>query len=131
MLSTLFLFVLTGLFLQGACKISTSHIIQLNQISSTYQAKTALNMSERLLKDYIIEHDGELPQKAGMSSSAGRIEINKNTSNHYEAVIKQNNGMQLSKQIKIDIFENESEEIEEIEKKSEVLNDEKFEQIDF
>lgn len=120
MLSTLFLLVLTGLFLQGVIKISTNHIIQLNQISSAYQAKTALNMSERILKDYILENSDELPAKANISSSVGNIEIKKNTSNDYDAVITQNNGMQFNKTIKIDSLEDDGEEIQD---GSDVLNE--------
>ena len=112
MFSTLFLLVLTGIFLQGVIKISANHIIQLNQISSTYQAKTALNMSEKILKDYILENNDELPNKAEISSSAGNIEIRKNTSNDYDAVITQKNGLKFNKKIKIESLNKNSEEMQ-------------------
>lgn len=109
MLSTLFLLVLTGIFLQSVIKISANNIIQLNQISSAYQAKAALNMSERILKDHIVANN-ELPRKVELSSSIGNIQIVKNTGNSYKAVITHENGVQFSKEIAIEGYENEEEE---------------------
>lgn len=113
MLSTLFLFVLTALFLQSAINISANYIIQSNQIASAYQARTALNMSERLLKDYIIENNNDLPVKAEIASSAGRINIVKSSNNSYEAVITQENGLRYTKEIIIELVEEDAEEITE------------------
>lgn len=112
MLSTLFLLVLSGILLQGTIKISANYIIQLNQISAAYQAKTALNMSEKMLKDYIVENNNELPSEVQLSSSIGYVQITKNKRDEYEAVITHKNGVQFTKKITIEKHENNPEETE-------------------
>lgn len=109
MLSTLFLLVLMGVFLQSVVKISANHIIQLNQLSSAYQAKTALNMSEKILKDYIIANNDQLPEKAEIASSVGDVEVLKNDKNGYDAVITQKNGVQFKKEIEVEHYANDEE----------------------
>lgn len=113
MLSTLFLLVLTAVLLQSVIKISANYIVQLNQISSSYQARAALNMSERILNDYIVDNNNELPEEAEISSSVGKIKIVKRTKNTYDAVITQENGLQFTKKINIDSYETDEEQTEE------------------
>lgn len=86
-------------------------MIQLNQISSAYQAKTALNVSERILKDYILDNPHELPTEVEISSSAGRIKIVRMETDGYEAIITQENGLQFNKVIKIEHYEKENKEL--------------------
>lgn len=121
MLSTLFLLVLTSLLLQSVIKISTNHIIQLNQVSSAYQARTALNMSEKILETYIVDNDYELPGEIEISSSVGNIKIIKKINSEYEAVITQKNGTQFAKEIVIEMPGNDDEETED---STELLNKE-------
>lgn len=111
MLSTLYLLILTGIFSQSIIKTSANYIIQLNQISSTYQAKAALNMSERVLKDYIVDNDYELPEKVKLSSSIGDIKGIKISDDEYELVITQENGNQLNEKVKIENYKNEEDKI--------------------
>lgn len=113
MLSTLLLLVLSGLVLQSIISISTSYIIQLNQLSSAYQAETALNMSERILSDYITENNYELPEQVDISSSAGKIRVIRKTTSEYEAIIIQENGIEFRRKIEIEESESEGQESEE------------------
>lgn len=113
MLSTLLLLVLSGLVLQSIISISTSYIIQLNQLSSAYQAETALNMSERILSDYITENNYELPEQVDISSSAGKIRVIRKTTSEYEAIITQENGIEFRRKIEIKESESEGQESEE------------------
>ncbi len=113
MLSTLLLLVLSGLVLQSIISISTSYIIQLNQLSSAYQAETALNMSERILNDYITENNYELPEQVDISSSAGKIRVIRKTTSEYEAIIIQENGIEFRRKIEIEESESEGQESEE------------------
>lgn len=98
--------------MQSMIKISASYIIQSNQISSAYQAKTALNMSEKILKDYLVDHPHEYPKKVELSSSAGHVVLLKNTSDTYEAKITQENGRQFTKIIEIEEIELLEEPVE-------------------
>lgn len=109
MLSTLYLLMLAGIFLQGMVKISTNHIIQLNQLSTTYQMKTAIHLSEQLIKDYIIDHPEDLPEKMLFTSSAGNISAQKNGQIKYKMSIIHENGYSLEKDITIVIPEQEEE----------------------
>lgn len=127
MLSTLFLLVLTGIFLQSAINISANYIIQLNQLSMAYQAKTALNMSERILHDYITEHSNELPEQGELSSSVGNIKMTKKTKNCYDAVLTQKNGVQTKKRIYLDRIDADENEEKELDEESDILPDDSLE----
>lgn len=67
-------------------------------------------MSEKILKDYIAENNNELPSKVEISSSVGNVQMKKNRSDDYEAIITQKNGNQFSKKIAIEIYGNYGEE---------------------
>lgn len=112
MLSTLFLLVLTGIFLQSVIKISANYIIQLNQLSTAYQAKTALNMSEKILGDYIIENNDTFPEQVELLSSVGKIMITKNRNDSYDATITQPNGVAFHKIIELEVYVNGDKEAE-------------------
>lgn len=103
MLTTLFMLILSGIFTHGMIKISANHLIQLHQLSSTYQAKAALNMGETLLNEYIISRDYKLPERAIISTSIGEVQIIKKTANEYQATIIQTNNDEFSKNIKIEL----------------------------
>lgn len=110
MLSTLYLLILTGIFSQSIIKTSANYIIQLNQISSAYQTKAAVNMTERILKDYIVENNYELPETGKISSSIGNIEVMKITDEEYEVIITQRNGNKVNEKIKIENYKNEEDD---------------------
>lgn len=110
MLSTLYLLILTGIFSQSIIKTSANYIIQLNQISSAYQTKVAVNMTERILKDYIVENNYELPETGKISSSIGNIEVMKITDEEYEVIITQRNGNKVNEKIKIENYKNEEDD---------------------
>lgn len=110
MLSTLYLLVLAGIFLQGMIKISSNHIIQLNQLSSTYQLKTALNITEQFIENYIVDNNYEPPEKFQLSSSVGEIKGKKTFNDEYEIVIIHENGNLFEEIIKIE--RNQKNEVE-------------------
>ncbi len=73
LISTLFFLIFSGLFSQSLIKISGNHILQLQQISSAYEAKTTLNMSKELLRQQAATE--EMPEKGSMITSAGTVLI--------------------------------------------------------
>lgn len=112
MLSTLFLLVLVGLLMQSVVKISSNYIVQLNQIASSYQAKTALNLTEASLYGYIVNNNNQLPEKGELSTSVGPIKVKQTQKNKYRATLTQENGIEYTKIFKITHIEtNEAIEI--------------------
>ncbi|MDN6196304.1 MAG: hypothetical protein L0I93_07425 [Atopostipes suicloacalis] len=99
MLSTLFLLMLSGIMLQGIIKISTNHIIQLNQITKSYQEKTALNLAKKILADKIVTKPKEDIKEVLLLSSAGVIQITKMADNEYQFILTDEKGKQLIKTI--------------------------------
>ncbi len=71
LISTLFFLIFSGLFSQSLIKISGNHILQLQQISSAYEAKTTLNMSKELLRQKADTE--EIPEKGSILTSAGTV----------------------------------------------------------
>lgn len=101
-MSTLFFLVFTGLFTQMLIRISGNHIIQLRQFSEAYQAKTALNMSESILKDYIETHE-EVPTKGKINTSIGPINLKKMTDDEFILKVTLANGMEYHQFVDIEI----------------------------
>lgn len=116
MLSTLFLLILSGIMTQSIIKISTNHIIQLNQISANYQAKTALNLTEAILTDRIVNKN-QLVKKGTIVSSVGKINILKKSDIDYQLVLIQEGSNNLIKNITINSLINLDSEDDYIENK--------------
>lgn len=73
LISTLFFLLLSGLFSQSVIQVSSNYVTQLRQVNVSYEAKAALNMSERLL---LQELEGQVtPIDATISTSAGEVKI--------------------------------------------------------
>lgn len=118
LLSTLFLLMLSGILTQGAVRVLSSQLIQLKQFSAAYQAKTALNMSNKLLKHYIENNDDQLPETGKVKTSIGEVTIRKIAENEYQSSLRLENGLTYTSDIWIDIPEVEEtkeEVIDEIE----------------
>lgn len=73
MVSTLFFVLFSALFAQSMIKIVSTQMIQLNQLTNSYQAKAALNMGKRILIQEIEEHS--YPSSGEIYTSIGRIEM--------------------------------------------------------
>lgn len=97
LLSALWLLIFSGIFSQGIIKISANHIIQLKQISTAYQAKSALNMSEQLLKKYIQENT-QLPEEGTIQTSVGTITVTKKSKTKYMLILTEENQEQYVKE---------------------------------
>lgn len=87
--------------IQSIIKISTNHIIQLNQISRAYQAKTALNLAENIIKDEIVKEQA-LIKTAELSSSVGKILVVKDSDESYQLTLITETGEKYTKNIRID-----------------------------
>lgn len=84
---------------QSIIKISTNHIIQLQQISKYYQEETALNLAESLLEKELIKKEGPLVKKASFISSVGEIKALKKSANEYEFILTGPNTKERRKEI--------------------------------
>lgn len=109
MLSTLFLLVLIGIFMQSMIKISSNHIVQLNQIASSYQARTALNLTVQSVSNYIDKNDGKFINRASFLTSVGKVKIKQLTHNKYRAILIQEDGFEYTKIFEISSLETDAE----------------------
>lgn len=123
LLSTLFMLILSGIITQSIIKISTNHIIQLNQLSDNYQAKTALNMAENMLHCHIL-NGNQLLKKGKIVSSVGEIEVKRKNEIEYELILTQKNNRKLSQMIEI-----ETDLLKESDSEKQELSNEDFEPV--
>jgi hypothetical protein len=63
----------SGLFSQSMIKIAGNQIIQYRQISTAYEAKSALNMSKQLLRREVEEKSP--PENGSITTSVGTVKI--------------------------------------------------------
>lgn len=101
MLTTLFLLMLSGIMTQSLIKISTNHIIQLNEISASYEAKAALNVAENLLREQL-KADNSSIQKGKIVTSHGEILIEKQAETKYQLCLTTADKKTYQKDVKID-----------------------------
>jgi len=73
LLSTLYFLVLSGLFSSSIIQVSGNHIIQLKQLATGYEAKSALNMSKQILEEEIQTND--IPTEGVVETSLGDVSI--------------------------------------------------------
>lgn len=86
LLTTLYFVLFSGLFAYSLIRISGNQIIQLNQITESYQARTALNMGIKLLEKEL--EDDDLPNKGTIYTSMGAITIDRiDTENEVKFVL--------------------------------------------
>lgn len=104
----------SGVFAQGVVKVASSQLIQLKQFSSAYQAKTALMMSDKILKNYIEDNDDDMPETGKVKTSVGEVHIVKISENEYRSSILLSNGITYSSDTWIEILEVEEEPEEEL-----------------
>lgn len=102
MLTTLFLLMLSGIMTQSLIKISTNHIIQLNEISASYEAKAALNVAENLLNEQLKEDNHNI-QKGKIVASCGEIIIEKQSETKYQLCLTTADNKTYHKDVKIEL----------------------------
>lgn len=94
LLTTLFFLIVSVIFTTSMIRISSSHILQYNQLSHTYQAKAAINISKsRLLKEI---DKNVYPQTGVIKTSNGEVFItNRQTEDviHYHFELAYKNGV--------------------------------------
>lgn len=123
LLSTVFFLMFSGLFAQSMIKVASNHVIQLRQLSSAYEAKSALNISEEFLLQETREN--EFPAEGLIATSEGPVVIKSKVNENeylYTLTLTTNNGAQYSKDLIVAIAEREQELEEESEAMKEELN---------
>lgn len=73
LVSTLFFLVFSAIFAGSMIRISGTQILQYNQITTAYEAKAALNLSETILLEHL--ETNETLSNGEISSSVGKIMI--------------------------------------------------------
>lgn len=120
LISTIFLLFFTALFSQSMIRISASQLVQLQQVATAYQAKTALNISEKILMDYIANNG--LPNRGEINTSNGIVKIEKKKDYLYELTLIQANNDRISKDVIIE-FQEVDNEVEDVIENSEDTED--------
>lgn len=110
LLTTLFFLVLSGLFSHYLIRISANQILQYRQFSTSYQAKGTLNMSEKLIRDYI-KSSGKTPARGFIHTSLGEIKVDRLSDQKYLLTIVLENGLEFSKESKIEMPQIEENEL--------------------
>ena len=121
LVSTLFFLLFSGLFAQSAFQIASNQVIKLQQLTDSYQARTALNMSETILWN---ELENELiPLDGKVVTSLGDVFITKVKASEalkYELTLTLANGASYTKTTMVEtdeetpVDEEETEEVETI-----------------
>ena len=73
LVSTLFFLIFSAIFAGSMIRISGIQILQYNQLTTAYEAKAALNMSETILLDHL--ETNETINNGEMNTSVGKITI--------------------------------------------------------
>lgn len=116
-INLLFILMLSAIMTQGIIKLSSSQLIQLNEIASHYQAKTALNLAENILQKELQESDKKI-ESGRIVSSIGEIKIKKIADQNYELILIDQGKRTTTKEITIqteDIIDLKAEELNELE----------------
>lgn len=121
LVSTLFFLLFSGLFAQSAFQIASNQVIQLQQLTNSYQARTALNMSETILRNEL--ENESIPLNGKVVTSLGDVFITKVEANEnleYELTMTLANGASYTKTTMVEtdeetpVDEEETEEVETI-----------------
>jgi len=125
----LFFLVLSGLFSGSIIQVSGNHIIQLKQLATAYEAKSALNMSKQILNEEI--KTNEIPKKAAVDTSLGDVSIVREETDEvytFTLTLTTTAGTEYSDNLEISIPEPEGEPEEELKEDTEEGPDEKPEE---
>lgn len=109
LVSTMIFLIFSGLFAQSMITISGNHLIQLKQITASYQARTSLNMAKEILLQEIDE--GSFPETGLVQTSIGDIEITPGEDEgeiYYLLILQTDSGTTYSDQISIVVPESDS-----------------------
>lgn len=121
LVSTLFFLLFSGLFAQSAFQIASNQVIQLQQLTDSYQARTALNMSETILRNEL--ENESIPLNGKVVTSLGDVFITKVEASEalkYELTLTLANGASYTKTTMVEtdeetpVDEEETEEVETI-----------------
>lgn len=121
LVSTLFFLLFSGLFAQSAFQIASNQVIQLQQLTNSYQARTALNMSETILRNEL--ENESIPLNGKVVTSLGDVFITKVEASEalkYELTLTLANGASYTKTTMVEtdeetpVDEEETEEVETI-----------------
>ena len=121
LVSTLFFLLFSGLFAQSAFQIASNQVIQLQQLTNSYQARTALNMSETILRNEL--ENESIPLNGKVVTSLGDVFITKVEASEnleYELTMTLANGASYTKTTMVEtdeetpVDEEETEEVETI-----------------
>lgn len=85
---------------ENIIRISRNHIIQLNQLSQSYEEKAVLNLAEKNLMDTLIKEEVTISHTS-LSSSLGKVEVKKRADNFYELLLINRNGENKKRWVKI------------------------------
>lgn len=110
MISTLFVLLLAGIITQSFIKISTNHLLQLNEIAATYQAKASLNMAEQIVRDQL-DDTNQIIQSGKIITSQGEILIEKQAEDEYCLRLITPAQQKYTKNIMVDLPSIEPEEL--------------------
>lgn len=116
LVSTLFFLLFSGLFAQSAFQIASNQVIQLQQLTNSYQARTALNMSETILRNEL--ENESIPLNGKVVTSLGDVFITKVEANEnleYELTMTLANGASYTKTTTIENAPVDEEKTEEVE----------------
>lgn len=125
LVSTLFFLLFSGLFAQSMFQIASNQVIQLQQLTNSYQARTALNMSETILRN---ELENELiPLKGKVVTSLGDVFITKVEASEnleYELTMTLANGASYTKTTMVETDEETPVDEEETEEDETIIHQE-------
>ncbi len=100
LISTLFFLMLSGLFSHSVIQVSSNHLLQLRQLTTAYEMKTALNMSEAILQGEF--EKGKVPLEGSIHTSAGEVKIKGKKQNEqvtYNFTLLRENGDTYRKEV--------------------------------
>jgi len=113
LVSTLFFLVLSGLFSSSIIQVSGNHIIQLKQLATSYEAKSALNMSKQILAKEI--KNSEIPTEGVVETSLGDVSIAREETDDiytFTLTLTTTSGTKYSDDLQVAILEPEEEQEE-------------------
>lgn len=135
LVSTLFFLVFSAIFAGSMIRISGIQILQYNQLTTAYEAKAALNMSETILLEHL--ESNETLNNGEISTSVGEIVITSAPQlegTMYLLIFTNKRGLNFTKELwvpqEIVTEDDELEELEESEEVYQIENQEELELID-
>lgn len=128
LVSTLFFLVFSAIFAGAMVRISGIQILQYNQLTTAYEAKAALNMSETILLEHL--ESNETLNNGEISTTAGKVVITsfpQMEGTIYQLILTTKKGLDFTKELWVQQEKlpeiDEMEELEELELTDQELTD--------